>query len=942
MAEQPQSAIARYSSRVSTGPDLIAKTPRREDASNEGGARPGPLAPWRLGVLAILICGCHPRQAASHPASAAPAPAAALEAPPPPAPLEDGRLPATATPRRYALALRVDPGQPRFSGVATIQVELPAPAWHVVLHARDLTVSRAVARAGGAEVLATATSRLARGGVVPEELVLSFARPLPAGPAELEIAYGAPFAPDLAGVYRVQEDGRWYAYTQFEANDARRAFPCFDEPGFKTPWDVSITTPAAMTAVANAPEISVATRPDGTVERRFQTTAPLPSYLVAFAVGELDVVQGQRQPVPIRVVTTHGRGPQASLALEIAAPIVARLAEYFDVAYPYPKLDLVAVPEFSLGGMENAGLITFRDVLLLADRDRSTTTLRRTQAAVIAHEVAHQWLGDLVTTRWWDDLWLNEGFATWAEAKVVDELWPGFGATIDQIAEAQGVMDVDALRSARAVRQPVRSTGEAMESFDGMTYTKAAAVLRMLEQWVGPDVFRRGVQRYLVANAYKNAGAQDLFDAVAYVSGQPVGRFVSDFLDHPGVPQVAASVSCSASGASRITLRESEWRPLGEPPGEPRTWTLPVCVASDGRHSKTCFTLGAEPITRELFARCPAWIHPNADLAGYYRFTLPPALELALARGARQLGLADRVGLVADAWAAVRQGEPPDGLMDVLRMLDGETSRPVVEQIVNALQGVDHALVEDAARPAFRRFVAARLSGEKRRLGWTPRPGLAPHDASDEALERRTVLWAMGELAEDDATLREAEGYATRWLKDPDAVPRDTAAIALGLASARAGAARLGELRAALHASRSPEDRVILLRAMAASDDPAVVRQALELVFTDEIKLSELRHLFGGAIGHRAARPVVYAWVEESWPHLRARLPGNLSHALLDVAGTVCTAREHDDAEAFFGSKAKDMEGTQRPLAEALELAGLCVALRERSASRLTAYLYRK
>jgi aminopeptidase N len=889
----------------------------------------------------MLLCGCHPRQSVSHPATAAPAPT--LEAPPPPpAPLEDGRLPATALPKRYTVALRIDPGQPRFSGVVTVQVELPAPTWHVVLHARDLTVVRAVARAGGAEALATATGRQERGGIVPEELVLSFARPLPAGPAELEIAYDAPFAPDLAGVYRVQEDGRWYAYTQFEANDARRAFPCFDEPGFKTPWDVTITTPAGMTAVANAPEIERATHPDGTVERRFQTTAPLPSYLVAFAVGELDVVEGQRQPVPIRAVTTHGRGAQAALALEIAAATVGRLAEYFDVAYPFPKLDLVAVPDFGLGGMENAGLITFRDVLVLADREHSTITLRRAQTAVIAHEIAHQWLGDLVTTRWWDDLWLNEGFATWAEAKVVDQLWPGFGATIDQLAETQGVMDVDALRSARAVREPVRSTGEAMESFDGLTYTKAAAVLRMLEGWVGADVFRRGVQRYLVTNAYKNAGAQDLFDAIAYVSGQPAGRFVGDFLDHPGVPQVAASVTCLPSGASRLELRQSEWRPLGEPPAAPRTWTLPVCVASDGHRPKTCFTLGPEPITRDLFARCPAWIHPNAELAGYYRFTMPPAQQLALARGARQLGTADRVGLVANAWAAVRQGEPPEGLMDVLRALDGETSRPVVDQMVNALQGVDHALVEDSARPAFRRFVAARLAGEKKRLGWTPHPGPPARDASDQALERRAVLWTMGELAEDDATLREAEGFAARWLKDPGAVPPDTAAVALGLASARAGSERLGELRAALRTARSPEDRVLSLRAMAASNDPTVVRQALELVFTDEIKLSELRHLFGGALGHRAARPVVYAWVEENWSRLRARLPGNLARGLLEVASTVCTARERDDAEAFFVPKAKEMEGTQRSLAEGLEFAGLCVALRDHSASRMTAYLYRK
>ncbi len=896
-----------------------------------------------LALVPAALCACAAAHGPANGAGAAagePSVASAPPPPPAPGPLDDGRLPLTATPRRYSLVLKIDPTQPRFSGVTTIEIDVPGPTSYVVLHARDMNVARAVARANGVERVARAAARLARGGVAPEELVLSFDRPLQAGPAQLEIAYDAPFAPDLAGLYRVQEDGRWYAYTQFEANDARRAFPCFDEPGFKAAYDVTIVSPRGTTALANAPEVSQTDGADGMVAHRFQTSLPLPSYLVAFAVGEFDVAEGQREPFPIRVVTTKGRAGPTRLALDVATALVAKLGEYFDVRYPFPKLDLVAVPDFGPGAMENPGLVTFRDVLLLVDPQSATTSLRRTQIAVIAHELAHQWLGDLVTMQWWDDLWLNEGFATWAEAKVVDAWRPSFGATIDQIAETQGVMDVDALKSARAVREPVRSTGEAMEAFDGITYAKAAAVLRMIESWLGADTFRRGVQRYLQEFAWKNARAEDLFASLDYVSGQQVGRLAADFLDHSGVPQVLATSTCSGAGAGKLELRESEWRPLGAGGDPPRTWTVPVCIASDVQKTKSCFTLGAEPIARDLGPRCPAWIHPNADLAGYYRFLLDRPQLVALARGVRQLGVADRLGFVSNAWAGVRQGTAPGPLLDALGAFDGETSRQVVDQVISVLRGVEHSLVEEGARPAFRRYVAARLAGAKRRLGWEPGRGAATKDQDDEALERRSVLWTMGELAGDDATLREAEVYAARWLKDPASVPPDTAAVALPLASMRAGEARLGELRAATKTARTPEARILAIRAMGCFDDPAVLRQALDLAFTDELKLSELRHLFGSAAGHRAARPVLYAWEKENWPRLRARLPGSLARELMEVAGTMCSTAGRDDAQAFFVPATRDVEGARRPLDEALEQAGLCAALREHGEAQVTAYLH--
>jgi aminopeptidase N len=895
-----------------------------------------------LALFGGVLAGCRGR-AASDPAGATHGDLAAAALAPAPPPRDDGRLPPTVTPQHYTVSLAIDPGQPRFSGVTTIAVDVPQPTATVVLHARDMTIARATAHVGNEAIAATATPRLAAAGVAPEELVLAFARPLPAGPATIELAYDAPFAGDLAGLYRVQEQGRWYAYTQFESTDARRAFPCFDEPGFKTPYDVTIAAPAGLTALSNSPEVATAATSDGATLHTFSTSPPLPSYLVAFAVGDFDLVAGRKEPFPIRVVTTKGKGPLAGLALDVAAALIDRLGDYFDMRYPYAKLDLVAVPDFAAGAMENPGLVTFRDVLLLLDPDHATTAARRSQAEVIGHEFAHQWFGDLVTMKWWNDVWLNEGFATWAEAKVVDQWKPTFGATLGQIAGVDAVMDTDALKSARAVREPVRSTSEAMEAFDGITYQKGAAVLRMLESWLGADVFQRGIQRYVHENAWKNASADDLFKALDFVSTQRVDPLASGFLDHTGVPQVLTSYKCDG-GVGKLELRQSEWHPLEDGDAassrEKHTWTLPVCVAVEGQKTKNCFTLGTDPIVRNPGALggrgCPAWVYPNAEEAGYYRFLVERDKLMALARGGRGLDAAERLGLVSNAWAGVRQGAIAPGVVfDFLPLFDAETNRFVIDEVIDLLRGVDHALVADEVRPAFRRYVAARLGARKKALGWWPPSGHAEQD-DDAALERRSVLWTMGELAYDASTLADAEKYATAWLRDRANVAADTAAVAVPLASIRAGEARLAELRDAAKGAPTPEDRVIAIRAMGMFDDPAVLREALDLALGDEIKLSEWRYLFGSAANHRATRPVLMAWEKENWAKVRAKAPNSAARGLVGVVGDTCAAADRDDARAFFAGATQGMEGVKRPLEEATEAASLCIALRQHGEADVT------
>ncbi len=902
-----------------------------------------------LVVFALTACGAEPPAPAIGPgggiAPTGTGTTTSMAAPSPPPSREDGRLPVTATPQRYSLALAIDPTQPRFSGNVKILATIPAATMFIVLHARDVRIGSAVAVVGGRVVKATPSMRVAHGGLVPEELVLTFAETLPAGPARIEISFDAPFGDALAGLYRVKENDRFYAFTQFEATDARRAFPCFDEPGFKTAYDVSITAPKGMIAIANAPETSHKDQGNMTTFG-FATTRPMPSYLVAFAVGDFDVRAGATTPVPIRLVSTKGRAGLGQLGLDATAGLVAKLGEYFDVRYPYEKLDIVAVPDFAAGAMENPGLITFRDELLLLDPATATIGAKRAQAEVIAHELAHQWFGNLVTMQWWDDLWLNEGFATWMEAKIVDKWRPSFGARLERVQETQGVMDTDALHSARAVREPVRTTGEAMEAFDGITYQKGAAVLAMIEQWIGEETFQKGVRDYIRGNAWKNAKAEDLLRALDLASNKDVSKMAGAFLDHPGVPNVAVATACDKKGVT-ITLKQTPWHPLGGATdaasgAKGTTWSVPMCMIVEGTKGPVCATSGAEPATKEILgAKCPAWVHANAGQTGYFRFVLDATQTRALAKSASQLDVANRIGLVSNLWAQVRSGElAPDAYLDTLASFDRETERFVIEPLVWSLYGIEQGLVDDAALAGFRAYVAARLGARKQALGWeAPKHG---KESDDRALLRRTVLMAMGDLAADDATLKEADKIARAWLKDPASVNGDTAQIAVPLASRRAGKDRLDALRAAATAAKTPQDRNRALNAIGGFDDPEVLKAGLALTLTDEVRVSEIRHVLWTAFGRRASRAVAYAWVRANFDALRAKLAGPLARGLMYSPGVLCNQKERDDAQTFFTAHSKDIEGSKRILDESLETAQLCAALRDGRSAAVTAYFTKK
>ncbi len=906
------------------------------------------LASSAVGLASALLVACP-----GDPPPAPPRPPVAAESPTlVPAPRDDGRLPSLAAPTAYAIDLDVDPTKPRFKGVVRIDVDVPRHTSFVVLHGRGLEVTRARAMLPAPQpaLTATASVRPAHGAKVPDELVLAFASPLPPGHAQLVIEYTAPFDDSLSGLYRLEDGGSSYAFTQFEPTDARRAFPCFDEPSFKVPFDVTITVPRSMIAVANAPEVAREAVGDK-LRFRFARTQPLPTYLVALAVGDLEIKEATRySKPPIRLVTTKGKTGLGDLALEATNGIVDALSDFLGVPYPYDKLDIVAVPEFRSGAMENAGLVTFREERLLLDPTRASVNARRGQALIIAHELAHQWFGNLVTASWWNDLWLNEGMATWMEWRIVDKWRPAYGARVDAVVAAHGVMDVDGLVSARAVRQPVRSVDDAQEAFDDITYEKGAAVLGTIERWIGEDAFRRGLTEYLRENAFKSVQADGLLSTLDRVSGKDVSHMAASYLDKAGVPDVTGQFECERGARWHMELSSQPWRPLGSKIGEEtdRSWTIPVCVRAQGEKKDTCAELVAgAPSLIAGQGRCPTFVHPNL-VSSYYRWSVSEKDFVRLAENKRDLDAAARVSILSNAWAAVRSGAlEPKAMLRILPAFDDDDTRQVVEQVVGILGAMSDTVVDEDGRAPFRKFALGRLARRKKMLGWSPskdavaKPSSAktPQKADtvgDEALVRRSVLMAMGDIVEDDTTLREAEEVATKWLADPASVDADAGAAALDLASRRANEARLTALLAAAKNAKNKEDRIVALRATMGFDDEARLRAALDATLGDQVRPNEMRYVLQSAFGRRKSRPIAEAWVRAHWDDLRKKLPGRLGTALVRAAGVGCSTAEAEERAAFYGPKVAAIEGASRGFAGVLESISLCAALRESGAPPLS------
>ncbi|HMI88781.1 MAG TPA: M1 family metallopeptidase [Polyangiaceae bacterium] len=906
-------------------------------------------------LLALALTGC----AASAPApvgssASSPSPAgtvaAQLDAVPPPR--EDGRLPAGVRPTRYTMDLSIDPSKKTFGGEVRIGVSLERPLRAIVMHGRGLTVKEAFLHTARGKLVGKSDLRMAAGSREDaEELVLVFPSEAPAGDAELELHYEAPFNHGLHGLYNVEESGVSYAFTQFEPNDARRAYPCFDEPGFKVPFELSITVPKGSMAISNT---KVARQHDNaaanTVTFNFEKSPPLPTYLVAFGVGPFDVLEGPQQPVPVRLISAKGKAGLGKLAVDTAAAHLELLGKYFNRPYPYTKLDIVAVPNFASGAMENPGFVTFREELLLLDPEHASTQSRRAMAGVIAHELAHQWFGDLVTMQWWDDLWLNEAFASWMSRKIVDQWRPASQSRLESVGERSNVMAHDSLSTARKIRNPVNSTSDALEAFDGITYGKGQAVLTMIEAWIGEEQFREGMRRYIKKHEWGNATASDLYAALSEASGRDVSKVMNSFTDQTGVPVVSATCRAGEGADSSVTvqLHQEEYRTLDRKGPSNKLWHIPVCVVFDGgeKIERECMLLDSAEAKLDLGKRrakgasdagCPAYLYPNAGESGYDRIKLDRAdLEKLTKTGLGKLSDLERFGLVSNAWAEVWSGDlPAAAYFEVLGSFKKESSRLVWREIIDSLHAADRAVVTDAARPAFARFVRDTLGPLAHRLGWTTKKD----EPDDLKLLRVSVLGALGSLGRDEWAMAQAKRVTDAWLDEPFQVDADLAKAALPVAAKQPNESLFERLKAVLKSPRTPEIRVLALSGLAGFDDPKYVERVLDMMIDKTIKAQDLQYIFRPLSSRRATRDITFAWLEKHFDDVVKVIPRFVVGRLVHVTASMCDAGQVRAAEAFFSPRLAKIDGTEKPLRQSVEDGLRCAALADKESSATAKWL---
>jgi alanyl aminopeptidase len=771
--------------------------------------------------------------------STGPAGTPALSPPP------DGiRLPAGARPLSYRVALDADPAKPTFRGTVTIEVELTAPQHPLWLNAETLTIDAARLRrdGGAAQPLTVVPGPLGVIGLVA-------AAPIAAGKVTLELEFaGVQEEKSTSGVLRREANGEHYLLTQFESLGARRAFPCFDEPGFKVPWTFELTVPAGLVAAANAPIEHEETLADGRRHVRFAVTPPLPSYLIAFAVGPFDVVDAgkTRGGAPMRVLVPRGDGPDAAFMAAQSAPIVAALEDYTGVPYPYAKLDHVVIPGNWGGAMENAGLITYSRRLLVVPASE-TAWMRAAGIATMAHEVAHHWFGDLVTLAWWDDIWLNEAMATWADSRLMAQLHPELGGADAPLTTRRAALLSEADPSARAVRQPIVEKLDIDRAFDGITYQKGATVLRMFEEALGPDKFRAGIQAYLRAHAHGNATAADLMAALAAQTGVDVAAQMAPWLDQAGAPVVEVALECPGGGKpAALTLRQHRYRAPSTTgatvESAPSNWHIPLCVRIAGENQPRCIAM-SEPTARlELGARCPTTVIPSAS--GQY-ITAPSApLRKALLASWKSLTRAEQIAVAGDTTALVEAHEL--GLGAQLELLPQLTASGNAELLRIARNTVFSAFaaVAPADRKALSALVKKAFAKPAARLGWRPRAGESYADAAGRIDVMTTYVEFAGDVHMSRATL----ALAGAWLKDHDTLPRTMASRFLRTAiRVDTDGALFEAILAALPGETDLEVRRVLANALGETTDPARLVRALEQVVAHPEHLPDDISVFWGA-----------------------------------------------------------------------------------------------
>jgi aminopeptidase N len=847
------------------------------------------------------------------------------------------RLPQTVLPDHYQITLAPDLKAAKFSGEETIEVRLLAATAIVTLNSAEIEFQEADITAGG-------KTQKADVSLDPklEQATLTVADALPAGPATIHIKFTGTLNDQLRGFYLVTTATRRYAATQFEATDARRAFPCFDEPAMKATFSLRLIVDAGDTAISNNPIATDAPGPgEGKHTLTFSTTPKMSSYLVAMAVGDFECAEGSADGVPIRVCATPGHQAMTGFALEAAGHILHYYDQYYGIKYPYAKLDLVAVPDFAAGAMENTAAIFFREGLLLVDREHTSSRARREVASVIAHEMAHMWFGDLVTMQWWNDLWLNEGFATWMAPKPLQAWNAEWRADEDAVQETIGAMNTDSYQATHAVRTQADTPNQILELADEITYGKAADVLRMVEAYVGPETFRRGVNAYLKDHAYGNAMAEDFWNTMTRVSGKPVDEIMKSFVDQPGVPAISVEFWL---GGGRTQVKLSQHRffysqgEFNAPSGE--LWTVPVCIKGLAAESGSEAGVRCELLDSQekvfTYPGYSSWLDINAGARGYYRsiYSSPSIGSLSNQVAGGELSSPERLMFVADGWSAVRAGQLGIGeYLQSLESFQSEDDPAVMARIGGILRNIDTDIAVRKDAEPFHAWVRSFLGLAARELGWNAAPG----ETDDRKSLRETVLYTLGYVGRDPETLAKARTVIEAYMKDPTAADPGLATACARMAASVGDTDLYNQYLAHTQEAHAPEEYQRFLYSLAEFPDTALLTRTVELALSPAVRIQTAPFLIAAVLSNPAGRPATWNYVKAHWAAVSKRIPDFAAGSIVYAAGDVCDAGSREDVDEFLAGH--PLTSAERTLREADERMSQCIDLRAQQAPKLASWL---
>jgi alanyl aminopeptidase len=787
---------------------------------------------------------------------------------------DPNRLGHVVVPLAQTIELAVDPAAETYTGRVRIDIRVTQPVTTFRLHAKELTLQSAelfVADASMALKMAVTEPAI---GI----LTLESPTPIPAGLHGLELTFENDFDRSGIGIYKTTFRDAPYLFTQMEAVHARAAFPCWDDPEYKIPWQLTVTAPSPLAVVSNTPVAYSETRGASTIWR-FGRTRPMPSYLVALAVGPLEFVPVSGLAIPGRIVTARGQAGLAGEIARLSPGLLTGLQRYFGVPYPYEKLDQIAVPEFVFGGMENAGAITYRDSYVLFPPDNLSFSQHKRLAEIVAHEMAHMWFGDLVTMRWWTDLWLNESFATWISYKIVGQVLPKLSAEVERVRSVHEAMTLDSQAVVEPIRRELRAGGDIMSLIDALTYNKGQAVLDMTEAWLGEEVFRKAMQDYFRRHAWGSTDAADLWQALDHASGQNISGIVTPFITQPGIPFLEFEIGAG----DRVKISQTRFHTLTGSASR-TTWSVPVFirygVAGERKRHRVLLSESSAEFTLPGISGAE-WICVNDAARGYYRWSLPVAWLGRLTRVAStEMSLSERLNVIDNAGALFAAGRI-DGatIVEAIAAVAGDADADVADKAAEELATVLRIFV----RPDNRSAVAAALQRVWKpvvsRIGWEPKRG------EPEAIAplRSRLLVILGEMADDPAAVAAARDI-TRRIFAGDDVNAELRRPGLRVSAAHGDEALLRAMMTRIAGDLTPPERQDTLQAFGGFREPALVDLALAFALTDQIKSTETALIPYELSQAEENRKRVVEWLIRNHDVLAKRIPELHYSRLLEVA----------------------------------------------------------